>query len=102
MRGCPSLRVLCARVGFHGRVTLAQLTTRVKVKVCVIPPEVPVTVTEVDPVAASGVALKTTFCFLLDTGWIEAVTPLGRGDRAKVTSPLKTPKSVIVIVALAV
>jgi len=79
----------------------AQLTTNVKVKVCVIAPEVPVTVTELDPVWASALALKVTFCFLPEPGAMVAVTPFGRADRAKLTVPSKVPKSATAIVALA-
>src|ERR1700691_4118799 len=79
---------------------VAALTASVQVKVCVISPEVPVMVTAENPAAASAVAANASVC-VLPVPVTEPVTPLGKADRLKLTSPLKTPKSAILMVAFA-
>ena len=63
-------------------------------------PEVPVTVTVVNPVAADDAAVNCIFR-VVPVCWIEALTPFGRLDRLSFTAPSKPPKSVMVIAALA-
>lgn len=65
-------------------------------------PEVPVTVTVIEPAAAAAEAVKVKV--LLDVallGLKEAVTPAGRPVAARVTLPLKPFRGVIVILVLA-
>ena len=64
-------------------------------------PEVPVTVTVTEPVAATAEAAKVKV--LLDAallGLKDAVTPTGSPDAARVTLPLKPLSGVMVIVVL--
>jgi hypothetical protein len=64
-------------------------------------PELPVTVTVTEPVAATAEAAKVKV--LPDVallGLKDAVTPAGRPDAARVTLPLKPFRGVIVIVVL--
>src|ERR1700722_4621291 len=77
------------------------LTAKVKARVCVKVPDVPVTVTEVNPVLAEGMALNTTFC-LFPWPSTDDCTPFGRLETLRVTVPLNPPKSVIVMKAPAV
>ena len=79
----------------------AALTARLRLRVSVVVPEVPVMVTVANPVVAEALALNTTVC-LLPVPCTEAVTPLGRPDTVRVTAPLNPFTSVIVIAALAV
>ena len=72
---------------------------RVKSKVSVRLPEVPVIVTALDPVVAVGVAWKSNFCRYVPCPWMRAFTPRGRRDRLSVTAPLKPFKGVMVIKA---
>lgn len=64
-------------------------------------PEVPVTVTVTEPVAATAEAIKVKV--LLDVallGLKDPVTPAGRPDTARVTLPLKPFRGAIVIAVL--
>jgi hypothetical protein len=66
-------------------------------------PAVPVTVTELVPVAALELALKVTVLVVaVVAGLKEAVTPLGRPDAVKLTFPLKPLFGVTVKVLVAV
>src|SRR5579863_2645343 len=78
----------------------AALTASLKVVVSVVLPEVPVTVTVVNPVAAEDAAFNTSFRLLV-VPWIDPVTPLGNADNFRVTAPLNPPMSVMVIVLFA-
>ena len=62
-------------------------------------PEVPVIVTEADPVVAELLAVRVSTLFPV-VGFVAnaAVTPLGRPDAARVTLPVNPPTSVTVIV----
>jgi hypothetical protein len=81
----------------------AGFTVSVIVVVCVVLPDVPVTVTVAAPVVAVALAVNVTLLVLVaGFGLNAAVTPVGRPDAAKVTSPLKPFSGVTVIVLVAV
>ena len=70
------------------RVKLGATTVRGKVVVCVCLPDVPVTVNVWVPSAAELLAVSVTVEFeVIGLGKIDAVTPLGRPDMARFTSP---------------
>jgi hypothetical protein len=82
-------------------VTLG-FTVRAMVVLAVLPPDVPVIVTIAGPVAAVPPAATVT-TLLPVVGFVPnvAVTPLGRPDASSVTLPVNPPRSVTVIVSVA-
>src|ERR1700733_31436 len=81
---------------------MAALTARVITAVCVRFPDVPVTVTAANPVAATLLATNTTVRVVaVLPGLTVAVTPLGTPANARVTWPGKPFTGVIVMVLLA-
>ena len=77
------------------------VTSRVKVVLSVVLPEVPVTVTVKAPVVAALLAVSVSTLELAeDVGLKAAVTPLGRPDAMNDTLPVNPPMSVTEIVSL--
>jgi len=75
------------------------VTVRLIGVVCVIPPDVPVTVTVAIPSVAVALAVSVKRLVLVVLlGLNDAVTPLGNPDAAKLTLPVKLPTSPTVIV----
>jgi hypothetical protein len=73
------------------------------VVVAVVLPEVPVTVIVAAPKVAVVVAVSvSTLEVVEDAGLNDAVTPLGRPVAVNVTLPVKPPRSVTVMVSVAV
>ena len=77
------------------------MTSRVKVVLAVVLPEVPVTVTVKAPVVAVPLAVSVSTLELADdAGLNDAVTPLGRPDTVNATLPVNPPVSATVILSV--
>jgi hypothetical protein len=87
-------------VGFAASVKSGSgVTVRVIVVVCVKLPDVPVMVTVALPWVATPLAVSVkVLVVVVLVGLNTAVTPLGRPEAAKLTLPVKPPKSVTVMV----
>jgi hypothetical protein len=77
------------------------VTSRVKVVLAVVLPEVPVTVTVKAPVVAVLLAVSVSTLELVeDAGLNDADTPLGSPDAVKATLPVNPPVSATVMVSV--
>ena len=77
------------------------VTSRVKVVLAVVLPEVPVTVTVKAPVVAELLAVSVSTLELADDAELnDAVTPLGRPDMVNATLPVNPPVSATVILSV--